>query len=80
MKAYQVFKGELNKHGHQRYDLMATYLSKDKALQHCKEIADATPLYGDVLEEGEYYGNGKYKSWWWERVTIAQFEEIEITE
>lgn len=83
MKAYQVFKGELNKHGHQEYDLVATYFDKDRALQHCKEIAEGTPLYGDVLEEGEWYGNGKYKSWYaigWERVTIARFEEIEITE
>lgn len=83
MKAYQVYSGELNKHGHQRYDLIATYLDKNKALQHCQQIANDTPLYGDILEEGEWYGGGKYKSWdavGWERVTIAKFEEIEITE
>jgi hypothetical protein len=83
MKAYQVFKGELDKHGHQRYDLIATYLDKDRALTHCKEIVANTPLYGDTLEEGEFYGSGKFKSWdaiGWERTTIAQFEEIEITE
>ena len=83
MKAYQVFKGELDKHGHQRYDLIATYLDKQRALDHCKQIAEAEPLYGDILDEGEFYGGGKYKSWdaiGWERVTIAQFEEIEITE
>lgn len=83
MKAYQVFKGELSKHGHQRYDLVATYLDKQRALDHCQQIAEAEPLYGDILEEGDFYGDGKYKSWWaigWETVTIAQFEEIDIIE
>ena len=83
MKAYQVFKGELDKHGHQRYDLIATYLNKQRALDHCKQIAEAEPLHGDILDEGEFYGGGKYKSWdaiGWDRVTIAQFTEIEITE
>jgi hypothetical protein len=83
MRAYQVFKGELDKHSRQQYYLVATYLDKDRALQHCKEIAETTPLYGDTLEEGEFYSHGKYKSWdaiGWERITIAKFEEIEITE
>ena len=83
MKAYQVFKGELDKHNRQRYDLIATYLDRQRALDHCKQIAEAEPLYGDVLEEGEFHGSGKYKSWdivGWDRVTIAHFEEIEITE
>jgi hypothetical protein len=83
MKAYQVFKGDTDKHGRQTYDLVATYLDKEKALQYCKEIAKSTQLYGDVLEEGEYYANGKVKCWTaigWERVDIARFEEIEITE
>ena len=83
MKAYQVFKGDVSKNGHQTYDLVATYLDKEKALAHCKQIVESTPLYGDILEECEFYGDGKYKSWdaiGWERVTIAQFEEIDITE
>lgn len=82
MKAYQVFKGEQDKHGYQRYNLVATYLDKEKALAHCKQIAESTPLYGDVLEEGEFYGEGKYKSWkaiGLNLVTIAQFQEIIIT-
>ena len=83
MKAYQVFKGDTDKHGRQMYDLVATYLDKEKALQHCKEIAEATPLHGDVLEESEFYANGKVKSWTaigWERIDIAEFREIQITE
>ena len=83
MKAYQVFKGELDKHGRQYYELIATYLDRQRALNHTAKIAVETPLYGDTLEEGEFYGHGKYKSWdaiGWERITIAEFREIEITE
>lgn len=83
MKAYQVHSGEYDKHGRQRYDLVATYLDKEKALAHCRQIAEATPLYGDVLEESEWCGGLKYKYWvaiGWDRVTIAKFEEIDITE
>ena len=47
MKAYQVFKGELDKHGRQHYDLMATYLDKERALAHTKQIAESTPVYRD---------------------------------
>ena len=81
--AYQVFKGDTDKHDNQIYDLVATYLDKEKALQHCKQIAETTQLYGDVLEESEFYANGRYKCWTaigWERVHIAQFREIQITE
>ena len=83
MKAYQVFSGEQDKHGRQHYDLVATYLNKETALEHCRQIAEDTPLYDDILEEGEWYGNGKGKAWYmvgWERTTIARFEEIEIIE
>lgn len=83
MKAYQVFYGELDKHCHQKYHLVATYLDKEKALDHCKQIAESTPLYGDKLEEEDFYNEGKYKSWYaigWERVEISQFKEIDIIE
>ena len=83
MKAYQVFTGDTDKHDNQRYDLVATYLDRDKALQHCKEIAESVPLHGDALEEGQFYDFGKYKVWTaigWTRVDISKFEEIEITE
>ncbi len=83
MKAYQVFEGYLDKRDDQDYKLIATYLNRERALVHCKEIAENTPLYGDILEEGEFFCEGKYKAWYsigWERVTIAKFEEIEITE
>jgi len=83
MKAYQVFSGEQDKHDRQRYDLIATYLDREKALAHCKQIAESTPLHGDVLNEGEFWGEGKYKSWnalGWLCVTIAEFREIDITE
>ena len=80
MKAYQVFKGDTNKHGHQYYELIATYLDKQRALDHAEKIVNGTPLYGDTLES---YDNGKYKCWdaiGWERVTIVKFREIDIIE
>lgn len=82
MKAYQVFKGDTDKHNNQYFELVATYLDKDKALAHGKQIADSTPLYGDNLEYGEY-DNGKCFSWTaygWSPVTIADVREIDITE
>ena len=55
MKAYQVHKGEENKHGHQDYELQATYLNKEKALEHGKKLVEETPLYGDKLIESDWY-------------------------
>lgn len=37
MIAYQVYRGEENKHGFQDYELQATYLSKEKALEHAEK-------------------------------------------
>jgi hypothetical protein len=79
-KAYQVFKGEEDKHGHQQYDLQATYFDRDRALDHCKQIVEADEFKNEKIEEAEY-GNGKYKSWTaigWTFVTICRLEEIEI--
>ena len=83
MKAYQVYKGEENKHGFQEYDLQATYLSKEKALEHAQKIVDETPLYGDKLIESEWFEDLKYKDWTahgWTYVCICKIEEIEIIE
>ena len=63
MKAYQVFQGELDKHGRQHYDLVATYFDKQRAFDHAEKIANGTPLYGDMLEFDGWYGDGKYSSW-----------------
>ena len=79
-RAYQVFKGEEDKHGHQRYDLQATYFDRDRALEHCSRIVAADEFKGELIEETEY-GNGRYRSWdaiGWSRVTICRLEEIEI--
>lgn len=83
MKAYQVFKGEFDKHGRQRFDLESTYLDKQRAIDHAERIAKETPLYGDILEFDGWWAEGKYCSWsaiGWERVTVSQLKEIEITE
>lgn len=83
MKAYQIFKGDIDKHGRQTYELIATYFDKERAFNHAEQIANETPLMSDVLEFDGWYGEGKYASWsahGWEIVTIAKLEEIEITE
>jgi hypothetical protein len=83
MKAYQVFIGETDKHDRQRYDLVATYLDRQRALDHAKKIADETQLYGDNLVDGDFTPDGRHRTWWaqgWEWVGIARFSEIDITE
>jgi len=83
MIAYQVFKGDINKHGFQEYELVATYFDKNRAFDHAEKIANETRLMGDVLEFDGWYGDGKYASWsavGWDRTTISRIEEIEITE
>jgi hypothetical protein len=80
-KAYQVFKGDLDKHCHQQLELVATYFDKQKAFDHAKSIAESTPLYGDVLEESGWYCDGTYFDWnavGWETVIIARLNEIRI--
>jgi hypothetical protein len=83
MIAYQVYKGYENKHGFQEYDLEATYLSQDKALEHGLKIVDETPLNGDILIDDDWYEDGKHKSWsaqGWGFVCICRIEQIEIIE
>jgi len=87
MKAYQVYSGEENKHGFQEYELKATYLSKEKALEHAERIVSETPLYGDVLTDSGWitnrYVHGEYRNWTaqgWNIVCICRIEEIEIVE
>ena len=84
MKAYQVFHGENDKHGNQQWDLIATYLNKDKAILHCDTIVATEKLYdGDVIEFNGWSKCGKFATWYvrsWEYTGICRFEEIEITE
>lgn len=80
-KAYQVFKGEVDKHGFQHFELVATYFDKQKAFDHAKSIAESTPLYGEALEESGWYCDGICLDWdavGWDRVTIARLNEIRI--
>jgi hypothetical protein len=79
MKAYQVFKGELDKHDNQYYELMGTYLNQDKAMAHCNQIV-ADDMDGNDAEKYESEG---YVSWsvrGWNIVTICKMEAIDIIE
>lgn len=84
MKTYQVYEGGTDKHDNQYYNLIATYLDKDKALAHSKQIAESNKYPGDELEYGEY-DNGKCLSWsvydgFDAPVFLAEVREIDITE
>ncbi len=84
MKAYQVFEGEYEEMGdYTHFELVATYLNKERALEHCRKLAEEYPLCGDQLIESDF--NEKYgiKDWdvrGWDIVTIVRFKEIDITE
>jgi hypothetical protein len=82
MKAYQVFTGDIDKHGRQYYELLATYFDKERALHHCRRLAEEQAQRGELVEEHPTK-DGKSIGWYavgWESVEIAQFLEIEITE
>jgi hypothetical protein len=78
--AYQVFKGEEDKYGFQRYYLQATYFDRDQALEHCKQIVETDEFKNEDIEETVSF-NGKHKSWGftgWTHVSICELREIEI--
>jgi len=79
MKAYQVFSGDLDKYDDQYYDLQATYLNKQHALEHCEQIV-AKDIDGKDAKKIE---KDNWVAWiveGWHIVTICKMEEIEITE
>lgn len=63
MKAYQVFKGDLDKYGKQYYELIATYLDKQQALWHCNQVARETPMHQEILEFNGWNQDNTYCSW-----------------
>ena len=82
MTAYQVFSGETDKHGRQTYDLHATYLDRDRALEHCQCIVENDTLKNEKIEK-HVSSDGKYISWHaigWDIVDVCKMEEITITE
>ena len=83
MKAYQVHTGEENKHGHQVFNLVSTYLSEDKALEHCQRIiSEYERLNEEVIEEHKEE-NGEWVIWvscGWSYIVICKMNKIEITE
>lgn len=58
MKIYQVYSGDTDKHGRQTKDYLATYLDKEKALEHCHEIVNKLKLQGEDIKEGGWGNEG----------------------
>jgi hypothetical protein len=82
MKAYQVFTGYTDKHDRQYYELLATYFDKDRALHHCRRLAEEETQRGELVEERPTK-DGKRIGWYvigWESVRVVKFSEIEIIE
>lgn len=84
MRAYQVHYGSTDKHDRQTWELKATYLSKERALERCERIVSEEKLGdGDVIEAGKWTDDGKQRVWYvhgWDYVGLCRFEEIDITE
>jgi hypothetical protein len=82
MKAYQVFNGDIDKHDRPYYELLATYFDKDRALHHCRRLAEEEAQRGELVEEHPTK-DGKSIGWYavgWESVGVVKFSEIEIIE
>jgi hypothetical protein len=84
MKVYQVHEGYINKHGFQHYDLQATYLHLDKALENANKLLEK--YKNENPEECDWYTgkDGIRRKTWdvqgWDLVTICLIEEIEVIE
>ena len=84
MKAYQIFTGEYMETGdYTHFELVATYLDKERALKHCEELVEKTPLYGEKLIENDFNEITGIKDWdtyGWNISTIVRLKEIDIIE
>jgi hypothetical protein len=79
MKIYQVYSGEEDKHGFQREYYVATYVSKEKALEHCERIVEGNKVGDDeILEEVEGSWGKHWDAIGWSRVTICALYEREV--
>ena len=81
--AYQVFTGDTDKHGRQTWELLGTYLNKDKAEEHANKIVSETELRGDNLIAEEWAKDDLYRIWMahgWDNLGICKINKIEITE
>jgi hypothetical protein len=77
-KAYQVFSGGESKHGHQTYELAATYFDRTRALEHCERIVGAAEFRNEHIEVNDYPGCKSWTAVGWTWVTICELREIEI--
>jgi hypothetical protein len=81
MKIFQVFTGELNKHGSQVYELQATYMSAFRAVHHCDMlVGEYQSTYGITIESTQGEGYKLWREVGWDIVTVVKLEEIEVIE
>lgn len=86
MTIYQVYSGDTDKHGRQTKEYLATYLDKEKAIEHCHEIVNKLKLQGEDIEEGEWGKDSNIERgiiWTakgWDYVDICYLYERSITQ
>lgn len=87
MKAYQVFSGDINKHGFQTFELEATFLSYHKARKLFDAIVDNETKTGEDKVEmfPKYDEQGEITHLTaivhdWEYIDIVKIERIDIVE
>ncbi len=84
MTAYQVYSGDTDKHGRQTYELQATYLDSEKAMEHCQRIIEDATLKNEHIEKHVTLSKETLSISWnavgWDIVTVCQMNGITITE
>lgn len=62
MKVYLAYSGDINKHGHQDFDLIGVYQDKDMAIQAIEDsMSDCDMKYveTDIMPSGNIYWTEK---------------------
>jgi hypothetical protein len=84
MKAYQVFKVSESFNGRQYDDLIATYLSRYKAILHCIQLVIEEETIGNKLILEHRTEDDEDIVWGikdgYEYTEIVKFREIDITQ
>jgi len=74
MKVYLAYSGDINKHGHQNYDLIGVYQDKDMAIQAIEQsMTDVDMAYVEV--ETKPSGNMFWTEHGMDIVNVGKVEE-----
>jgi hypothetical protein len=57
MKVYLAHSGDINKHGHQVYDLIGVFKDKDMAIKAIKNALEDVNILDYAVKDGKQNGN-----------------------